>query len=163
MPGDDPELGLTFTALHAAVAASICNIHIDERGFVVNTPEGAVVTPTFWGHIANELLLKSKFRDWLKGAVGDTVIGPLVVEAVNRLSLRFPDAENGFAGLQGKMNRITGPADVKGIGKALLPIGVSADLAYLGNSTVQANYYWYEGQHTLTISWGGTFNKFGSK
>jgi hypothetical protein len=154
---------LTFTALHAAVAASTCNIHIDERGFVVNTPEGAVVTPTFWGHIANELLLKAKFRDWLKGAVGDTVIGPLVVEVVNRLSLRFPDAENGFAGLQGKMNRITGPADVKGIGKALLPIGVSADLAYLGNSTVQANYYWYEGQHTLTISWGGTFDKFGSK
>ena len=35
--------------------------------------------------------------------------------------------------------------------------------AYLGNSTVQVNYYWYEGQHTLTISWGGTFNKFGSK
>jgi hypothetical protein len=154
---------LTFTALHAAVAASVCNIHIDERGFVVNTPEGAVVTPTFWGHIANELLLKTKFRDWLNGAIGDTVVGPLVVEVVNRLSLRFPDAENGFAGLQGKMNRITGPADVKGIGKALLPIGVSADLAYLGNSTVQANYYWYEGQHTLTISWGGTFDKFGSK
>jgi len=154
---------LTFTALHAAVAASVCNIHIDERGFVVNTPEGAVVTPTFWGHIANELLLKSKFRDWLKGAVGDSAIGPLVVEVVNRLALRFPDAENGFAGLQGKVNRITGPADVKGIGKALLPIGVSADLAYLRNSTIQANYYWYEGQHTLTISWGGTFDKLGSK
>ena len=43
-------------------------------------------------------------------------------------------------------------------------VGVSADLAYLGNSTVQANYYWYEGQHTLTISWGGgTFDKFGSE
>jgi len=154
---------LKFTALHAAVAASVCNIHIDERGFVVSTPEGAVVTPTFWGHLANELLLKSKFRDWLNGAIGDNAVGSLVVEVVNRLSLRFPDAENRFAGLQGKMDRITGPTDVKGIGKALLPIGLSADLARLRNSTVQANYYWHDGQQTLTISWGGTFDKFGSK
>jgi hypothetical protein len=154
---------LTFTALHAAVAARECNLHIDERGFVVNTPDGAVVTPTFWGHIANELLLKSKFRDWLNGKIGDNILGGLVVEAVNRLSLRFPDAENGYAGLEGKVNRITGPADVKGIGKALLPIGLTADLAYFKNSTVQLNYYWYDGQQTLTISWGGTFDKFGSK
>jgi hypothetical protein len=154
---------LTFTALHAAVAASVCNVHIDERGFVVSTPEGAVVTPTFWGHLANELLLKTKFRDWLDDATHDMAVGPLVVEVINRLSLRFPDAENGFAGLQGKMNRITGLNDVKGIGKALLPIGLSADLVHLRNSTVQANYYWNDGQQTLTISWGGTFDKFGSK
>jgi hypothetical protein len=150
---------LTFTALHAAVAASVCNLHIDERGFVVSTPEGAVVTPTFWGHLANELLLKTKFRDWLDGAIGDNVVGALVVEVVNRLSLRFSDAENGFAGLKGRMDRITGLNDVTGIGKAFLPIGLSADLAYLRNSTVQANYYRYDGQQTLTISWGGTFDK----
>jgi len=154
---------LKFTALHAAVAARICSIHIDERGFVVNTPEGAVVTATFWGHLANELLLKTNFRDWLDGAIGDTAVGPIVVEVVNRLALRFPDAENRFAGLQGKVNRITGPTDVKGIGKALLPIGLSADLAYFKNSTLQANYYWHDGQQTLTLSWGGTFEKFGSK
>jgi hypothetical protein len=154
---------LTFTALHAAVAASVCNVHIDERGFVVSTPEGAVVTPTFWGHLANELLLKTKFRDWLDDATHDMAVGPLVVEVINRLSLRFPDAENGFAGLQGKMNRITGLNDVTGIGKALLPIGLSADLVHLRNSTVQANYYWNDGQQTLTISWGGTFDKLGSK
>jgi hypothetical protein len=154
---------LTFTALHAAVAASVCNVHIDERGFVVSTPEGAVVTPTFWGHLANELLLKTKFRDWLDGAIGDNIVGSLVVELVNRLSLRFPDAENRFAGLKGKMDRITGLNDVNGIGKAFLPIGLSADLVHLRNSTVQANYYWYDGQQTLTISWGGTFDRFGSK
>jgi len=154
---------LTFTALHAAVAASVCNVHIDERGFVVSTPEGAVVTPTFWGHLANELLLKTKFRDWLNGAIGDNVVGSLVVEAVNRLSLRFPDAENGFAGLDGKVNRIRGVNDVKGIGKAFLPIGLSADLGHLRNSTIQANYYWYDGQQTVTISWAGTFDRFGSK
>jgi hypothetical protein len=154
---------LTFTALHAAVAASVCNVHIDERGFVVSTPEGAVVTPTFWGHLANELLLKTKFRDWLNGAIGDNAVGSLVVEAVNRLSLRFPDAENGFAGLDGKVNRIRGVGDVKGIGKAFLPIGLSADLGHLRNSTIQANYYWHDGQQTVTISWAGTFDRFGSK
>jgi hypothetical protein len=148
---------LTFTALHAAVAESVCNVHIDERGFVVSTPEGAVVTATFWGHLANELLLKTKFRDWLNGEIGDNIVGSLVVEVVNRLSLRFPDAENRFAGLQGKMNRVTGPTDVRGIGKAFLPIGISMDLARLRTSTVQANYYWNDGQKTLTISWGGTF------
>jgi hypothetical protein len=154
---------LTFTALHAAVAPKECNIHIDERGFVVDTPEGAVVTPTFWGHIANELLLKTKFRDWLKGKVGDNVVGALVVEVVNRLSARFPDAENGFAGLEDKVNRIKGPTDLKGIGKTLMPIGASLDLVKLKNSTIQTNYYSYDGQRTLTLSWGGTFDKFGSK
>lgn len=154
---------LTFTALHAAVSKNKCNIHIDERGFVVATPDGAVVTPTFWGHIANELLLKTMFRNWLDGLVGDNVVGALVIEAVNRLSLRFSDAENGFAGLTDRVNRISGVGDVRDIGKALLPIGVSADLVRLRNSTIQANYYWHDGQQTLTLTWGGTFDKFGSK
>ena len=154
---------LTFTALHAAVAKRECNVHIDERGFVVDTPEGVFVTPTFWSHMANELLLKSLFRDWLNGAIGDNVVGGVIVEVVNRLSLRFPDAENGFAGLSGKVNNIKGPGDVKNIGKAFLPIGASLDVARFKNSTVQANYYWHDGQQTITISWGGTFDKFGSK
>ena len=154
---------LSFTALHAAVAASECNVHIDERGFVMDTPEGAVLTFSFWSHIANELLLKTKFRDWLNGKIGDNVLGGLVVEAVNRLSLRFPDVENGGAGLEGKVNRIKDPLDVKGIAKTLLPIGASFDVAYFKNSTVQLNYYWHDGQQTVTLSWGGTFDKFGSK
>ncbi|MGO4334038.1 hypothetical protein AB4037_03955 [Labrys sp. KB_33_2] len=130
---------------------------------MVATPDGAVVTPTFWGHIANELLLKTMFRDWLDGLVGDNVVGALVVEAVNRLSLRFSDAENGFAGLTERVNRISGIGDVKDIGKTLLPIGVSADLVRLKNSAIQANYYWHDGQQTLTLTWGGTFDRFGSK
>ena len=154
---------LAFTALHAAVAKGGCGIHIDERGFVVKSPEGAIVTPTFWSHLANELLLKTKFRDWLDGKIGDNAVGAIVVEAVNRLSLRFPDAENGFAGLQSRVNNIKGVNDVNGIGTAFLPIGMSMDLIHLRNSTVQANYYWHDGQQTLTISWGGTFDTFGSK
>jgi hypothetical protein len=154
---------LTFTALHAAVSKGICNVHIDERGFVMNTPEGAIVTATFWGHLANELLLKTKFRDWLDGKLPENWIGKLVVETVNHLSLRFPDAENNFAGLRGKVNDISGLSDWKGIGNTLLPIGLSADLFHLRNSTVQANYFWHDGQQTIAVSWGGTFDKFGSK
>jgi hypothetical protein len=151
---------LIFTALHAAVAAHKCNIHIDERGFVVAMPDGAVVTPTFFGHLANELLLKSEFRDWLNGKIGGNWFGKLVIEAINRVSLRFPDAENGFAGLENKVNSIGSATDV---GKAFLPIGASYDMFRFKNSTIQVNYYWYDSLQTLMLSWGGTFDKFGSK
>ena len=55
------------------------------------------------------------------------------------------------------------PEGIKGIGKVFMPIGISADLVKFKNSTVQANYYSYDGQRTLTLSWGGTFDKLGSK
>ena len=154
---------LVFTALHAAVAARVCNVHIDERGFVVDTPAGAVLTASFWSHLANELLLKTTFRDWLEGIGSANVVGALVVEAVNRLSLRFPDVENQFAGLEGRVNRVDGLSDLRGIGRTILPIGVSADAKRLKNSTIQVNYYWHDGQHTITGSWGGTFDAFGGR
>ncbi len=154
---------LTFTALHAAVSKGVCNVHIDERGFVMNTPDGVVITPSFWGHFANELLLKTKFRDWLDGKLPDNMIGNFVVESVNRLSLQFPNAENHFAGLRGRVNDISGLGDWKGIAKTLLPIGVSADIVRLRNSTIQANYFWHDGQQTIALSWGGTHEIFDSK
>lgn len=127
---------LKFTALHAAIAPPPlqtkkrgCNLHIDERGFVVQHPDGtAAVTATSWSHIANELLLKTEFRDWLDGKIGDKLVGKYVVEVVNRLNLRFPDAENGFAGLSSRVNDISGVKDLGGIGKAFMPIGLSYDL-----------------------------------
>ena len=158
---------LKFTALHAAIAPPSpnwkkrgCNVHIDERGFVVDLPYGAVVTPTSWSHIANELLVKTKFRDWLDGKIGDNLLGGLVVEAVNRLNVRFPDAENGFAGLPERVNNMSG---LKDFASAMMPIGVSYDLLKFQNSTVQFNYFKYDGQKTLTLTWGGTFEAGGSK
>jgi hypothetical protein len=157
---------LKFTSLHAAVSKVPprgCNIHIDERGFMVALPDGVVVTPSSWSHIANELLLQTKFQEWLEGKIGGNIIGDFVVGAVSRLSLRFSDAENGFAGLQGRVNRINGLTDIKGMARTVLPIGLSEDLYYFKNSKVQFNYYWYDDQHTFTLSWGGTFDKWGSK
>ena len=154
---------LVFTSLHAAVEPKNCNMHIDERGFVLSVPDGAMITPTFYGHLVNELLLKTEFRDWLKGKLPDSALGHFVIEVVNRLSLRFPDAENRFAGLSNRVNNISGVSDVGGIAKAFAPIGASVDLVKMRNSTVQANYYSYDGQRTIAISWGGTFEEFGSK
>jgi hypothetical protein len=155
---------LKFTALHAAIAPPPlqtkkrgCNIHIDERGFVVQLPDGAAVTPTSWSHIANELLLKTKFRDWLDGLIGDNLLGGLVVEAVNRLNLRFSDAENGFAGLSSRVNSVSGARDFGGMAKAFMPIGLSYDMFKFNNSLIQANYYSYDGQKTLTLTWSGTW------
>ena len=130
---------------------------------MLSVPEGVVVTPTFYGHLVNELLLKTKFRDWLDGHVHGNFIGDIVVEAVNRLALRFPDAENHFAGLSNRVNSIGGIKDVGAVAEVFLPIGMSAEVIQLRRSTVQANYYWYDGQQTLTISWGGNFEAFGSK
>ena len=86
-------------------------------------------------------MLKTIFRDWLDEKVGNSAIGKIVVEAVNRVALRFPDAENGFAGLEGRVNDIAGLTDLKGIATTFLPIGVSAALVHLRNSTVEANVY----------------------
>ncbi len=154
---------LNFTALHAAVSDKLCNLHIDQRGFVVDLGDGAMLSASLWGHFADELLLKTIFRDWLDGKIGDNAVGSIVVEVVNRLSLRFPDAENGFAGLSDRANRIKGINDLGGMGKTLLPIGLSLDVARTKNTSVQANYYWHEGQQTLTLSWGGTFGNSRSR
>lgn len=148
---------MRFTALHASVSGHVCKIHIDERGFVVNTPDGVAVGPSFWSHFANELLFKTNFRDWLDGLLPDHWLANFVVEVVNRLSLRFSDVENGFAGLKDRVDQIKGPTDYKGIGRTLLPIGMSLDVARFRNSTVQFNYYWIGGEKTLTVSFGGTF------
>jgi len=158
---------LKFTALHAAIAPPPlnknkrgCNIHIDERGFVVQLPDGAVVTPTSWSHIANELIVKTKVRDWLDGKIGDKFLGAEIVEVVNRLNVRFSDAENGFAGLSSRVNGMSGAREAW---KAFLPIGLSYDLFKFNKSLVQANYYSYDGQQTLTLTWSGTFEAGGSK
>ena len=41
--------------------------------------------------------------------------------------------------------------------KAFMPIGLSYDMFKFNFSTIQANYYSYDGQKTLTLTWGGTW------
>jgi len=51
---------IRYTALHWAVdnVSGNCNVHIDERGFVLELPSGISLTPDFYGHWMEELNLK---------------------------------------------------------------------------------------------------------
>jgi hypothetical protein len=74
------------TSIHCAVAPDICNIHIDEMGFVIAGPDGdVIVDPDFLEHVVNELLLKSKLEhklpEWL----------------IDRLSLDLPNSTNAYS------------------------------------------------------------------
>src|SRR5262245_11330476 len=54
-------------SLHFAISPLRCNVHLDQRGFVLAMPGGGVaLTPDFADHIANELLWKSKAKEWIK-------------------------------------------------------------------------------------------------
>jgi hypothetical protein len=74
------------SSIHCAVAPDICNIHIDEMGFVMIGPTGDImVDPDFAQHLVNELWLKSKLDhklpDWL----------------IDRLSLDLPNSTNDYS------------------------------------------------------------------
>jgi hypothetical protein len=74
------------TSLHCAVAPDICNIHIDEMGFIITGPDGdIVIDPDFAEHLVNELLFKSKLDhklpDWL----------------IDRLSIELPNSTNDYS------------------------------------------------------------------
>jgi hypothetical protein len=69
--GDAMDLPI-MTSLHCAVAADVCNVHIDQTGFVI---EGAAdnisLTPDFLQHLVNELLFKTNLKalapHWAQG------------------------------------------------------------------------------------------------
>lgn len=74
------------SSIHAAIAPDICNIHIDERGFVMTGLNGEVIVdPDFAQHTVNELLLKTK----LDGKLPDWLI--------DRLSIQLPNSSNEYS------------------------------------------------------------------
>jgi len=101
-----------ITSLHGAVAADICNFHIDETGFVI---EGGgrdiIVNPNSGQHTVNELFYKTN----LDGVLPDWL--------VDRLSIMLPNSTNGYsrAGLSFDFSqrksfrlRVTGSCSVLG-------------------------------------------------
>ena len=82
--GDNPELP-DLSALHCAITDKYINVHIDQMGFVMETPDGIVVTPDFLRHLLVELgwktMLRGKIPDW-------------VVEQVNPI---LPSSPNNFS------------------------------------------------------------------
>jgi hypothetical protein len=165
---------IRFTALHCAVPENGrgCNIHIDEDGFVLALPEGIALTPNFYGHLINELLFKTKFRDWLAGKMPNEKAARIVKEAIRRISFIFPNAANGYAGFAEKINigRNTsiqlpkrggwGLARDVGdglwtAGRILRPIGVTIDMYDTDRFTVQVTGTIVNGDRAITISVGG--------
>lgn len=74
------------SSVHAAVAADECNVHIDERSFVITGADGGVVVdPDFAQHMVNELLYKTNlngiFPNWM----------------IDRLSIELPNSSNQYA------------------------------------------------------------------
>lgn len=152
---------IRFTALHCAVheIGAQCNIHIDETGFVLALPKGVALTPDLYDHIMNELKLKTDFRDWLAGKMPNAKAARIVREVIRRTALIFPNAANGYAGLEKTLNRIERPRGVlNGLwtaGRILRPIGVTFDVYDSDRFTVQVTGSILDGDRSITISLGG--------
>lgn len=76
----------TSPRFHCAVADDVCNIHIDETGFVLTGPNGEmVVDPDFLQHLLNELIWKTK---------ADSIAG---LWGFRGLSFEFPNSAHEYS------------------------------------------------------------------
>ncbi len=75
-----------LSSLHCAIADDVCNIHIDEMGFVMTGPSGdVVVDPDFLRHTIVELLWKTNLK------------GKIPIWALDRFSFTIPSSRNDFS------------------------------------------------------------------
>lgn len=58
---DEQTMNFEVTSLHAALGEKICNVHIDNIGFVLRGPNGAFLNPNFPQHLFDELGNKTFF------------------------------------------------------------------------------------------------------
>jgi hypothetical protein len=151
-----------LTSLHCAVADDVCNIHIDQTGFVLEGAGGNIsLTPDFLQHLMNELVLKTNLKGlapkWAKGAF-------------DRVSLIYPNSANNYSRMGPRVGQVPVLREVgrlAGVGPILsrVPLpGVSVDL-------VQAKQYkltltascGVNGDCSTALTFGGTHSLFGSK
>lgn len=127
--GDNPTLP-DLSSLHCAVSDKLCNIHIDEMGFVMEGMNGeVVVNPDFLRHFLVELLWKTKMKGKIPDWVVDHVswIVPSSPNQYSRIGISFDlvQSENvklaltGSCGLEGGFNwsgtlNLTGTHDLFG-------------------------------------------------
>jgi hypothetical protein len=115
-----------MTSLHFAVHETGCNVHIDDAGFVLQAPNGNVsLTPDFFQHLFDELLIKTYLRDAMPvGARG----------FFNRISLIYPNSGNHFSRMGPRIRQVPllrRLGDVPGLGPVFgwVPLpGISVDL-----------------------------------
>jgi hypothetical protein len=156
-----------FSALHCSVdkRTGDCNIHIDESGFVMGLPNGVALTPDMYQHTINELLFKTEFRDWLSGKISNQRIASIVSDVIRRVSITFPNAFNGYAGLDKTINSFRRPTSIQssvtgalwGAARILKPIGMSVDIFDNEKFNVQVNLTQVNGEFSATFTVGGSF------
>lgn len=130
--GDNPTLP-DLSSLHCAVTRVICNIHIDEMGFVMESADGEIaVNPDFLRHTIVELLWKTNLRgklpDWAVDHVN--LIIPSSPNKYSRVGVSFDLVQSdkvklavtGTCGLAGGFNcsgtlNLTGTHDIFGGGR----------------------------------------------
>ncbi len=151
---------LRFTALHCAVdqISGKCNVHIDESGFVLETSQGVSLTPDLYDHFVNELLLKTEFRDWLAGKMPNESAREFVREVIGRTTLHFPNASNGYAGLNSRLGSMSVPQTpwqgLQTIARIAKPVGLSFDLYDRRSMKAQVTGSLEGGQRTITLTLG---------
>jgi hypothetical protein len=154
---------IRFTALHCAVheIGAQSSIHIDESGFVLALPKGVALTPDLYDHFMNELMWKTNFRDWLAGIMPNETAARLVKEAFRRISIHFPNAANGYAGLNQKINRLQQPRGLSNglwtAARILAPLGATVDVYDTDLFKVQVTGTILNGDRSITLTIGGTW------
>ena len=88
---DGAQATLDFSALHLALSPLTCNIHIDEFGVVIATADGqTTLSPNALHHIANELILKTIIKEFLRDKIG------LPPKYIDHLFVELPNTANRF-------------------------------------------------------------------
>ncbi len=103
---DEQSVSFDVTSLHAALGDKICNVHIDQMGFVVRGPYGVFLNPDFPQHLVNELGLQTDLAPYLGQGIGRVLklthllrsnqgeaIGNWIARNVN---LELPNFRNGY-------------------------------------------------------------------
>jgi hypothetical protein len=103
---DEQSVSFDVTSLHAALGAELCNIHIDQMGFVIRGPYGVFLDPDFPQHLFNELGLQTGLAPYLGLGIGRVLklthlvrtdmgveIGDWIARNVN---LELPNSRNGY-------------------------------------------------------------------
>jgi hypothetical protein len=88
---DGQSATLDFSALHLALSPLRCNVHIDEFGVVIAGPGGEIsLSPNALHHIANELILKTIIKEFLRDKFG---LSPWYID---HLFVELPNSASAF-------------------------------------------------------------------
>lgn len=100
---DEHEVHFEVTSLHAALSEKLCNVHIDNFGFVMRGPSGAFLTLDFGQHAVDELGLKDKLAPLLGRGIARSlnpwfrVDGKEVGNWISRnITIDLPNHRNSF-------------------------------------------------------------------